>query len=600
MIVADDARLAAKLSCFYSRPGCYLPILDGPRMARPDAYNEVIRRNNAIARAQAKGVFLAGLSPEARQALEQAIPETMRVAIPDAAYLGRILENAEPLSARPVAGREPLRWGRDQIGLGVLKALYQRRSIEFEDKPSPIDPAPSRSGHLVVCEGGEDLSEVIAAQYAFAIGAGLRVLPPIPEARATGWLESLYGLYASGDPHGTFKAVRQAFRDLCEPLTIPAGGSLTFISRRLPLGLAFPEVPSTHLFTYPDLGLAVLNGFVAEQPAGAGVNVAVLVDPHTTEAVEIDAVAKELSTRGTFVRVHAGPRASVTEVSNTVELFPYDLLVFATHCGDADGHRCTYEFTDSEGIERCLVVDIALGVGRTEDLDRLAVTEFMRFIALDGVDWNDPQKSEKLYVGTAIHDFIRLRREKAIEPCERTTIGRVIGSSAMKMYDNNYLAMPRSLAEKHTPIVINNACVSWHELAGRFMFANARAYVGTLVDVNSLEAQEVVPRIVGKHHGKYLPHAVWAAQRDVYGDSERRPYVTCGVYTQSIRRRRGEDTPAVILGKLKTGAAEWAVAVAKHRAKGDTAAAEGSGAIARYYAREAAAFRERWATARPK
>jgi hypothetical protein len=42
-------------------------------------------------------------------------------------------------------------------------------------------------------------------------------------------------------------------------------GSITFITGGLLLGCSVPEVPSTHLFKYPDLGIAMINGFAAEQ-----------------------------------------------------------------------------------------------------------------------------------------------------------------------------------------------------------------------------------------------------------------------------------------------------------------------------------------------
>lgn len=62
-----------------------------------------------------------------------------------------------------------------------------------------------------------------------------------------------------------------------------------------------------------------------------------------------------------------------------MDLFPYDLLIFATHCGDASGYRWTYKFTDSEEIDRTLVVDIAIGVAQTDDADMLNVSQFLRF-----------------------------------------------------------------------------------------------------------------------------------------------------------------------------------------------------------------------------
>ncbi len=170
-------------------------------------------------------------------------------------------------------------------------------------------------------------------------------------------------------------------------------------------------------------------------------------------------------------------------VSDMVERFPYDLLIIATHCGDCSGYRWTYEYEDSESIHRTLVVDLAIGLARTDDPNVLRVSQFMRFISMDGVDWNDPRKKEKLYVGTAMLDFMEKTRsgKRELEPVRKETVERVVGSSAMKMADDNYIVFPQSLADEGTPIIINNACLSWHRLASTFTFANARAYVGHVV-----------------------------------------------------------------------------------------------------------------------
>jgi len=116
----------------------------------------------------------------------------------------------------------------------------------------------------------------------------------------------------------------------------------------------------------------------------------------------------------------------------------------------------------------------------------------------------------------------------------------------MKMHDNNLIALPQSLANDSTPIIINNACVSWHRLASNFMFGGARGYVGTLFPISTTEAEDVLLRALRKHHGKVLPHAFWSAQREAYGDNPRRPYVVAGVYPQRIRA----TIAVVVLGVL--------------------------------------------------
>jgi len=488
----------------------------------------------------------------------------------------------------------PISWGSERIGVGVLKALRAGTTVAFGESKSPNETVSTKSGHMVVCEAGGDLAEVIAANYAFAMGAGLKVIPAVPKEKAKDLMDRLYGLYGSGNPNASFQAVKDELRTLCGEVDVPVDGSLTFFTKLLPFGIAFPEVPATHLFTYPDVGLAVVNGFAAEQAGTPGVNVAVLIDPQTTSskagepAGEILPAARELARRGTFVRVHSGRGAEVTEVTNTVELYPYDLLVFSTHCGDSDGFRWTYEFVDSEGIERTLVVDIALGIGRTDEEDVLAVTEFMHFHSLDGVGWNGPEKAN-LYVGQAILDFMELKKDPVFKPTKKENIGRVLGSAAMMMNDATYLPMHHSIADNETPIIINNACVSWHELAGRFMFANARAYVGTLVDVNSLVAQEIVPLIFGKHYGKPLAEAVWAAQQDVFGDTNRQPYVTTGVYPQRLRAK-DQDTPSIIRGKLEVASREWRAKAGELKAQGERSTSERLARNLAYYERELSTF----------
>ena len=137
---------------------------------------------------------------------------------------------------------------------------------------------------------------------------------------------------------------------------MPDQGSITFITGGLPLGFSVPQVPSTHLFKYPDLGIATINGMAAEQPDRTGIGFVALVDPETTEAQEIGAAERLLPPRGAFIRSYYGQGANVRDVNDMMELFPYDLMIIATHCGDVAGHRWTYEYTDSEGILFCFFV----------------------------------------------------------------------------------------------------------------------------------------------------------------------------------------------------------------------------------------------------
>jgi hypothetical protein len=551
-IIADDARLAAKLSCAYARRGEYVVVVDGPRLTRPDVEAEVIRRNNVVARAKSEIIVIAGVSDESYRLLVQKI---------NSKRIKRVRESneIEQLPLRTTVSSHPLVWGKDRIGVGLLKALRAQSQIVFSELSSPTENVATLSGHLVVCEEGEELSEVIAANYAYALGAGLVLIPDVPDQVSENILERFYSSDQNRElaQSRIIDDLRTQVRELCKSVEVPENGSLTFITGKIPYGFAFPEVPSTHLFKYPDFGISVVNGFSAEQEGTPGIGVAALVNPNTVEAPELEAAIRSLVPRGVFIRDYKGPAATVQHISEMIEFFPYDLLMIATHCGDATGYRWTYEFIDSEEITRTLVVDIAIGVGRTNDKDLLSVLEFTNFVSLDGVDWHDPLKGEKLYVGNAILDYVNRTREGGkLEPIKKEDIDRVTWSAALRMYDHNYIAVPRPLANGGTPIVINNACGSWHRLAETFTFSNARAYVGTLFPISTSEVQEVIARLIDKEFRKPLPAAIWSAQRKVYNGTDRRPYVMTGVYTQWLRTTF-RDVPKDIIKRLAAGHEDW-------------------------------------------
>lgn len=583
-VVSDDAQLAAQISCALAQPGSYLPIVDGPRLSRPDPEAEIVRRNNAAARADASLIVLAGLAEESIIAFRTRYPGYNFKIVSDQAEIATI-------NGSTAFSNEPLRWGRDRIGIGLLQALRSRQSIEFDDVASPHCQLSPQTDHLVVCEQGEPLTEVIAANYAYSIGAGLSLIPAVDRAKANLLLEVLYSLLElSGSPTQRLEDVKKELRTLCQDAALEGCRSVTFVSSALPFGFAFPEMPTTHLFTYPDLGIAIVNGFSAEQRGTRGVNIAVLVDPETTPAPEINEAAAALAGKDTFVRVFRGKEADVTSVSDAMEHFPYDFLMFATHCGDASGYLSTYDFQDTEGKQRRLVVEVTPGIGRSDNPDELRVTEYMRFHSLDGVDWDNTEAKAKMDVGTALPDWLELVRNEELKPTKREEIDRVRGSAVLRMHDNNMVVLQQYLAHKGAPIIMANACASWHELASRLIFENARAYVGTLFPVLSVEAHPVALGFLDTHYGKPLPEALWLAQNDAFGESIRRPYVISGVYPQVLRTTL-EQHLSYIHSQLAEGAREWTELLSKYELANDSYGTRKARETLAYYSSEAAAAR---------
>jgi hypothetical protein len=554
LLIGDDAFLLAELSCTLAKRGAYLPILEAPRVERPDLQGEILRCYNAAARLRPKAILLVDLPQDTVATFSGMFPRSSTHQINSMGQISSI-----PLTDRRKA-KGYLHWGRSRIGLGLLRALREGRQIVFDDNADYSDaPIVSESGHLVVYEEDNQLAEVIAANYAFALGAGLVVIPGVPEEQTNRILELFYSVYEARDRSVTdsLRTLQALLKELTYGLNLEACRCVTFVTKDLPWGFAFPECPATHLFSYPDLGRSLLNGVMAGQTDAPGIRIALLIDPSESQAKDVTYAIDALRVRGVFVHGLGSMGATVYRVSRMIRLFPFDFLLISTHCGDAPGGRWTYNFTDRDGRDRVLVVDVAHSFTAVPEEDKIEVMQFTRFVSLDGVDWNDPKKDTKLDVGSAIQDYLaRSQAPEKLMPVKKETISRVVGSAALKLANGNYLPTPTPLADDGTPIVLNNACVSWHRLARDFTFGNARAYIGTLFPVTELEAQEIADRLLKRHFGKPLAVALWHSQNEVFAESVRRPYVLIGPHFQSLRTTRVQ-APTFILSRLKKSLHIW-------------------------------------------
>jgi hypothetical protein len=209
LVIAEDPHLAAQISCALALPGHYLPVVEGPRFLHTDPAVELVRRHNAAGRVRPELIFMTGLSDKAFDALTAGFVPRLKPAIRRVSTA----EEIERLGDPERFNKPPLTWGKDRIGIGLLKALRGQRCIVFTDEPSPEETVSSKSGHLVVCEQGEPLAEVIAANYAYALRGGLCLIPEIDRELSDQLLEDFYSLYDSRSvsPRESLQNLRERF-----------------------------------------------------------------------------------------------------------------------------------------------------------------------------------------------------------------------------------------------------------------------------------------------------------------------------------------------------------------------------------------------------
>jgi hypothetical protein len=530
VLITDDPLLAARISALFSRSGRYLPVMDGPRMLRNDSDNEVVRRRNAMIKTGARQVLIGSIHTSAVDGIRSGWADCSVSDIYD--------EHAQALRGVVKRPAGAFRWGPDNLGVGLYQARLARLEFHPDLETSPSQNVVEMGTHLLVaCECGDPLGEVVASNLAFACGASFAVFPELPKGHREEWLEEMYALGDGGDVSGKFCDLVQRARSHLGQIDFMRYKCILFVTAGFPWGIAVPEATNTHMYRYPDFGRSVIEGMWASVSASRSARNALLVDPQTVEGSEIPAINNALLKNGTLTRVVRGPTATQKRVQLLFDLVPHDIIVISSHAGDAPGKRITYEYPDTDGRLRRLVVDRALGVSYDPFDEKYSVMEFNRFHSLDGVDWRDKVGKEALPVGAAITTWISMGEtmERVRSIVDQQSIPRVAGSMAMQLHDGVWLFASHGFPAESAPLLVNNACWSWHELSRRATFAGARGYVGSLFPITDVEAQEVGLALFGRYIGEELPRALWLAQRDIYGTSGRRPYVMVGLPFIAIR-----------------------------------------------------------------
>lgn len=540
VIFGDDANLLAEISSFFRRERRYLAVSDGPRMTRSDWTNEATRRSNLVAHVQARKVLLANLPDEGARALLEHIPARMVAAVSTAG------EAKEALNGIVRARDSDFLWPSHNLGIGLMLARQAGATLRIDStaERSNINFVEAGRHVLVACEAGNELSQVIASNLAHAMGGSFLVLNALPQNESEDLIEALYQV-GGGTGAAQFDELCARARALLPDVAKSNRFTeVLFVTKRFPYGIGIPERPTSHLISYPDLGRTIVQSLWATNDSTRSARTALLIQPGQVEGSEIKVIAGALARNRTLTRVLDGPRASVHQVDLLIQTVPWDVVVFSSHAGDAPGSRDTYIYPDDEGRERRLVVDKAMGFGVDPHADNVMVQLSFHFQELDGVAWSDKAGLDLLPVGSAIHAFNRLGAE-GLRECRVDSIklSHVREAMGIRLFDQVWFPAIHALAPRAAPLVVVNACSSWHQLSGQFIYAGARAYIGTMFQVLDPEAQAVAGQLLDHELGQPLSLALWRAQRTVYGDQPRRPYVMIGLPFCRVERNYVNSPP---------------------------------------------------------
>jgi hypothetical protein len=155
-------------------------------------------------------------------------------------------------------------------------------------------------------------------------------------------------------------------------------------------------------------------------------------------------------------------------------------------------------------------------------------------VSLDDVDWNDNAGKKRIDAENLMKQYMEKRKRRKISHkdnviIETSDIKKIKYSDALKMTDFNYIPMPTEVGSHRYPLVFNNACSSWRELALRFSVAGASVYIGTSMDIPNSVALDVVTKFASRlAKGRALGHSLFSAQKSFISQFKYTPYLMHG------------------------------------------------------------------------
>jgi len=391
----------------------------------------------------------------------------------------------------------------------------------------------------------EGLSSVIAANYAFCTKATIQFLPP----RSIQDVDEIYDdFFKTHFQRGTERGqkARQSLDDHLKQFNVEVKLSgkeklLTFVTHGVPYGYFFPEIPSTHLISGARLGCCIFDGiFAAITPVRT--KAAVIIDPGFFNPSETGILEASLRKSGAFVKTVSGSEAKVYSVRNYIQFFPYDFLHICSHGSEMKGRRLTIRFLDRRNAPHEIVLDEAVSLGATGkgkgEKELFQVDQIHSYVAIDGVDWMDEKKKEIIKDG-AFQDFLKIPRER-LEIVSVSDVDYVKHCNAIKLSDDWCPLGFHSIASGNSPIIFNNACVSFFDCCTSMIYGGARSYIGTLAPVDTDIAKTIAEKLIVTRV-EPLTKTLWEIQRELYPQSQDRIYIHVGCHFNALIESAGDS-----------------------------------------------------------
>jgi hypothetical protein len=481
-----------------------------------------ININNAWARlGPRENVILAGLSDEQKSYL--ILPENVKII--------QIASNADvgpKLISFSTRNSTEIRCKSSDVLRGLAIALRdgQRLAID-EEAQIASSPGEKKRGIVVVEALNADASPVIAINYARSVDADIHVVDALAQYEGRGTQKWIYDWKEKNDDSQFARLRDTALQRIG---TIPFGKYeyATFFTEGLPYSLVIENViPCSHVNLRIRPDLFVFNNLLYE--SNKDHHSAVVFSPTFFQDEETDELCKFFAKNEYYLRSMIGKDASASNFDFSVQFYPYDILHICSHGGEVEGYEMTDTFVDKENVTHTVEFEEVVSYSPIPDKDgKYAVTRKVLPRKLDGFEWKSAELAKQ-----DIPDHVYTEMWDCMLKCKgrRKKKEQVEMSCHIACADSIHQGQFHTLANHGSPLVFNNTCWSWSEVAAFFLDCGARGYVGTLWAVDNQDAVLAAKTFYEKLFSNTVLGALHSAIKVIEGTDSQNIYAYWGLHS---------------------------------------------------------------------
>ncbi len=436
----------------------------------------------------------------------------------------------------------------DYLPYALKENLYLSIDNNSDDITYPFTNLP----RLVVIEKNNKVSSVIGVLYANLIGANVEMIDS--KGLSAYEFKDLIENWRNDEPN-SYNNLSAAIYPFIENIEFDSREFVTFFTDGVPYSLILENVvPISHVHLRINPDFFIFNNIYFETFSES--YSALVFSPEEFEDEETDEVIKKLEKSNLYVKSLINSEATFYNLDNHVQHHPYSLLHICSHGGEVRGTRVVETIQDREGVIHKLEYDevFSFGLNPHEDSHIVSTKRYPR--KLNGFHWGGKELNSANYPSYVFAD-VRLKMGIEGEIISSTPIV-VPGSSNIKCFDTNYPAMFHFLAASHSPIIFNNTCWSWSDIADSFIGVGARGYIGTLWDIDNRVALKSAEIFYDNIFDSTVLQALNKSKFVTQNSNNKDIYIFWGLHFSSLVKGPSmEFSRKVVLSKLLESISRW-------------------------------------------